>query len=844
MFAKKALSERDIISKYILPAIEQSGWNMQTQMKEEVSFTDGRIFVKGRKTKRGIRKRADIILYYKANIPVAVIEAKDNNHAAGAGMQQALEYAEMLDIPVAVASNGDGFVIQYRNNCGQIGNNGKPIVTENADLDHFPTPDELWDNYKKYNKLETEKAVETSLCPYFFDAAGRTPRYYQRIAINRTVEAIARGENRLLLVMATGTGKTYTAFQIIYRLWKSKIKKRILYLADRNNLITQTKKGDFKHFKDKCHIIKQKKIDTSYEIYLALYQGLTNYDDEADAYKNFSPNFFDLIIVDECHRGSVDADKAWHKILQYFSSATQIGMTATPKETKNLSNIEYFGEPIYTYSLKQGIDDGFLAPYKVLRVGMNVDSCGGFHTPVLCAVIKGMKADCNHLMRTTPPMLCVRGVDLEGYRPERGKTDVNGEIIEDRLYNRKDFDRSIVIDERTDVVAKKIMEYLNNSGPMAKTIVFCVDIEHAERMRQALLRYAAPEITGKSDTYIVRITGDDPVAKGYLEDFINPEVPFPVIATTSKLMSTGTDTQTCKLICLDANIGSMTEFKQIIGRGTRINEDYGKLYFTIIDFRNVTDKFADKDFDGAPVKIKGTQQDDTLSETCIDEGFGDEQIDPDTGEHVVFDEDYERDDTEETVAEPEPPYGPKPKVYINGVDVSILSERKQYLDANGQLITTSVKEYCKNGIVQSYRSLDHFLQTWNNADKKKAIIEELEAQGIIFEELKEEIKSDLDVFDLICHIAWGAPALTRKERVENVRKRNYWAKYGENARRVLNALLDKYAETGIENIEEMQVLTIEPLKNLGTPAEIVKIFGGKEKYLAALKELENEIYAA
>ena len=549
----------------------------------------------------------------------------------------------------------------------------------------------------------------------------------ERDTINRTVEAIARGEKRLLLVMATGTGKTYTAFQIIYRLWKSKIKKRILYLADRNNLITQTKKGDFKHFKDKCHIIKQKKIDTSYEIYLALYQGLTNYDDEADAYKNFSPNFFDLIIVDECHRGSVDADKAWHKILQYFSSATQIGMTATPKETKNLSNIEYFGEPIYTYSLKQGIDDGFLAPYKVLRVGMNVDL----------------------------------------------------------------------------------------------------------------------EITGKSDTYIVRITGDDPVAKGYLEDFINPEAPFPVIASTSKLMSTGTDTQTCKLICLDANIGSMTEFKQIIGRGTRINEDYGKLYFTIIDFRNVTDKFADKDFDGAPVKIKETQQDDTLSETCIDEGSGDEQIDPATGDAVVFDDGYEADDADgATVAEPESPYGPKPKVYINGVDVSILSERKQYLDANGQLITTSVKEYCKTGIVQSYRSLDHFLQTWNSADKKKAIIEELEAQGIIFEELKEEIKSDLDVFDLICHIAWDAPALTRKERVENVRKRNYWAKYGENARRVLNALLDKYAETGIENIEEMQVLTIEPLKNLGTPAEIVKIFGGKEKYLAALKELENEIYAA
>ncbi len=481
-------------------------------------------------------------------------------------------------------------------------------------------------------------------------------------------------------------------------------------------------------------------------------------------------------------------------------------MTATPKETKNLSNIEYFGEPIYTYSLKQGIDDGFLAPYKVLRVGINID--------------------------------------LEGYRPERGKTDINGEMIENRLYNTKDFDRTIVIDERTDVVAKKIMEYLNNSDPMAKTIVFCVDIEHAERMRQALLRYAAPEITAKSDKYIVRITGDDPVAKRYLEDFINPEEHFPVIATTSKLMSTGTDAQTCKLICLDENIGSMTEFKQIIGRGTRINEDYGKRYFTIIDFRNVTDKFADKDFDGAPVKIKETKQDDTLSEEVIDEGSGDEQIDPVTGADIVFDESYEADDARESpVAEPEPSYGPKSKVYINGVDVSILSERRQYLDANGQLITSSVKEYCKNGIKKTYRSLDNFLQTWNEADKKKVIIEELENQGIIFEELKDEIKSDLDVFDLICHIAWDAPALTRRERAENVHKRNYWTKYGENARRVLNALLDKYAETGIENIEDMKILTVEPLKDLGTATEIVSIFGGKAGSLTALKELEDEIYA-
>ena len=814
MDTKSSLSERDIITKYILPAIEHSGWNKQTQIREEVTFTAGRIFVKGKKTKRGEKKRADIIIYYKPNIPVAVVEAKDNTHTIGAGMQQALEYAGTLDIPVAISSNGDGFVIQYRKNCGPKGADGKSIVSENADLDHFPTPAELWECYKRYNNLETKEAEETSLCSYFLDAEGRSPRYYQRIAINRTVEAIARGQNRILLVMATGTGKTYTAFQIIYRLWKAGCKKRILYLADRTNLITQTKKGDFKHFKDKCHIIKHKHIDKSYEIYLALYQGLTNYDEETDAYKQFSPDFFDLIIVDECHRGSVDEDKAWHKILNYFSSATQIGMTATPKETKALSNIEYFGEPIYTYSLKQGIDDGFLAPYKVLRVGMNID--------------------------------------LEGYRPERGKTDIDGELIEDRLYNTKDFDHNIVIDERTDLVARKIMEYLTNSDPMAKTIVFCVDIEHAERMRQALLKYAPEEITARSDKYIVRITGDDPVAKGYLEDFINPEQKFPVIATTSKLMSTGTDAQTCKVICLDENIGSMTEFKQIIGRGTRINEEYGKQYFTIIDFRNVTDKFADKDFDGAPVRIKESKQDDKLSEEIIDEGAGEEQIDPVTGEKVEFAEAVYGNENSDgyELGEETTPYGAvvepvettRKKTYIIGVDVSILSERKQYLDADGRLITTSVKEYCKTGILTSYRSLDNFLQTWNDAEKKRAIIEELESQGIIFEELKDEIKNDLDIFDLICHIAWDAPALTRKERAENVRKRNYWIKYGDKARAVLDALLDKYAQTGIEEIEDMKVLTVDPIKEIGTPAEIVKLFGGKAQYLQAIRELEAEIY--
>ena len=652
MDTKGSLSERDIITKYILPAIEASGWDKRNQIREEVSFTAGRIFVKGKLTKRGEKKRADIIIYYKSNIPVAVVETKDNKHAVGAGMQQALEYADTLDVPVAISSNGDGFVIQYRRNCGCPDASGKAVISENADLEHFPAPSELWSCYKRYNNIESKETEETSLCSYFFDAEGRTPRYYQRIAINRAVEAIARGQNRILLVMATGTGKTYTAFQIIYRLWKSGCKKRILYLADRNNLVTQIKKGDFKHFKDKCHI-----------------------------------------------------------------------------------------------------------------------------------------------------------------------------------------------DERTNLVAKKIMEYLANSDPMAKTIVFCVDIEHAERMRQALLQYAPREITEKSDKYIVRITGDDPVAKGYLEDFINPEERFPVIATTSKLMSTGTDAQTCKLICLDENIGSMTEFKQIIGRGTRINEDYGKQYFTIIDFRNVTDKFADKDFDGAPVKIKESKQDDQLSEEIIDEGAGEEPIDPVTGEQVVFAE-YKIDENYGLQNVAEPVENKKEKVYIAGVDVSVLSERRQFLDSNGKLITTSLKEYTKNGILTSYRSLDNFLQAWNDAEKKQAIIEELENQGLIFEELKEEIKSDLDIFDLICHIAWDAPALTRRERAENVRKRNYWTKYGDKARTVLEALLDKYAENGIENIESMRILTVDPLKELGTPAELVNAFGGKPQYLAAIRELEAEIYRA
>lgn len=572
MSTKKDLSERDICTQFIIPAIKRSGWDIEKQIREEVFFTDGRIYIKGHLTARGKQKRADIILYYKPNIPIAVIEAKDNNHSVGAGMQQALSYTETLDIPLAYSSNGDSFLEHDRTN--YLG-----TLERELSLESFPSPQELWQRYKKYKGIETEAQEQIAAHEYFFDGSGRKPRYYQEIAINRAVEAIAKGQRRILLVMATGTGKTYAAFQIIYRLWKSGTAKRILFLADRNALIGQTKRNDFKHFKDRMTVIRKKQIDKAYEIYLALYQGLTNYDEDSDAYKEFSPDFFDLVVVDECHRGSAAADSAWREILEYFNSATQIGLTATPRETRDISNIEYFGEPIYTYSLKQGIEDGFLAPYKVLRVGMNVD--------------------------------------LEGWRPEEGKTDKDGNLVEDRIYNTRDFDRNLVIDERTKLVARKVTEFLTRTNRFDKTIVFCVDIEHAELMRQALANENA-ELVQANHKYVMRITGDDDIGKRELDNFINPEEAYPVIATTSKLMNTGIDAQTCKLIVLDSNINSMTEFKQIIGRGTRIREEYGKTFFTIMDFRNVTHLFADPAFDGEPVMIKEVKPEEELTPDDIE----------------------------------------------------------------------------------------------------------------------------------------------------------------------------------------------------------------------------------
>lgn len=795
MIDKKTLSERDICTKFITPSVEKAGWNKMTQLLEEVSFTDGKIYVRGKLTARGQRKRADYILYYKPNIPIAIIEAKENNHSVRAGMQQALEYARILDIPCVFSSNGDGFLFHDRTATDAT------IETE-LSMDNFPTPEQLWEKYKKYKGIVTPAAEKMAAQDYYFDGSNRKPRYYQQIAVNRTVEAIANGQNRIILVMATGTGKTYTAFQIIHRLWKAGAKKRILFLADRNALIDQTKRGDFKHFKDKMTVVKNRQIDKSYEIYLALYQGLSGSDEEANAYKQFSPDFFDLIVIDECHRGSAKEDSSWREILTYFKKATHVGLTATPKETKETSNLDYFGKPIYTYSLKQGIDDGFLAPYRVVRIALNVDT--------------------------------------EGWRPEKNKTDKDGQLVEDRIYNRKDFDRTLVIEERTDMVAQKLTEFLKGYDRFAKTIVFCSDIDHAERMRSALARHNADLVSANSQ-YIMQITGDNEEGKRALYPFTNPEDVYPVIATTSELMTTGVDATTCKVIVLDANINSMTKFKQIIGRGTRINEEFGKMFFTILDFRNATDLFADKNFDGDPIRVKPVSEETDLSH-IIDEEEHDTSpiIDEVSGEDIVI--------VPPSVRYPEPPEitggtsEPRKKVYVNGVNVSVLISRELYFDQQGKPITTSLKDHTKGIIKEQFASLDEFLNKWNTTDRKEAIIAELQDQGILIEALYEAVDKEVDLFDLICHVAYDQKPLTRKERANNVKKRNYFTQYGEQARKVLEVLLDKYADEGITNIESMDVLRVRPLTDFGSPMEIIKEFGSKAKYLAAVRELENELY--
>ncbi len=783
---KKNLSESDIKAKYITPAILKSGWDEQTQIGREIFFTDGRIYVKGKLTARGKRKFADYILFYKPNVPIAIIEAKDNKNTIKSGIQQALNYANILDIPCAFSSNGDGFYFHDK-----TATDGK--IEKEISLEEFPSPEILWEKYKTYKGIETTEVEEIAKQDYFQDGSGRSPRYYQQIAINRTIEAVAKGLNRILLVMATGTGKTYTAFQIIYRLWKSGAKNRVLFLADRTALIDQTARGDFRHFKDALTIIKHKKIDTAYNIYLALYQGLSDSKSD-DAYKQFSRDFFDLIIIDECHRGSAKEDSKWREILEYFNNATHVGLTATPKETTEVSNIDYFKKPIYTYSLKQGIDDGFLAPYKVVKITLDIDA--------------------------------------EGWRPPQGFLDKNGNLVEDRIYNRTDFDKNIIVEERRKLVAQKITEFLKGYDRFAKTIVFCIDIEHAEGMRTALAN-ANADLFAQNNKYVMQITGDNEEGKRELDSFINPSERYPVIATTSKLMTTGVDAQTCKLIVLDSNIGSMTEFKQIIGRGTRINEEYGKTYFTIMDFRNVTNLFADPDFDGDPVMIKQVNEEDDLGDAG--EETTDETItDILDGEVVDFPEVKGGGEIEENTK--------REKIWVDGVQVKIVNERVQYLGVDGKIITESLRDYTKSNVTKQYHTLEKFLLRWNNAEKKEAIIQELEEQGIFFDALKEEVGKDFDPFDLICHLAFETKPLTRKERANNVKKRNYFTKYGDKAQEVLNSLLDKYAEDGLLTIESTEVLKLDPLNKLGTPIELINAFGGKPRYLQALKELEIELY--
>ncbi len=781
---KKKLSERDICTKFITPAIQQAGWDIQTQVREEVSFTKGRIIVRGKMHARGEQKRADYILYYKSNIPIAIIEAKDNSHTVGDGMQQALNYAETLEIPFVFSSNGDAFLLHDRT--------GNAAVTEQEiSLNDFPPPQDLWERYCVWKGIATEQAKTTVEMPYYDDGSGRSPRYYQASAINNTIEAVAKGQPRILLVMATGTGKTYTAFQIIWRLWNSGTKKRILFLADRNILVDQTKNNDFKPFGPAMTKITKRQIDKSYEIYLSLYQAVTGNEEDKNIYKQFSPDFFDLIVVDECHRGSAAEDSAWREVLEYFSNATHIGLTATPKETKEVSSTHYFGEPVYSYTLKQGIEDGFLAPYKVVRIDIDKD--------------------------------------LQGWRPTSGQVDKKGQSIEDRIYNQSDMDRTLVLEKRTDLVAKKITEYLTATDPYAKTIVFCDDIDHAERMRQALVN-ANPSRVKENRKYVMRITGDEMEGKAELDNFINPEERYPVIATTSKLMTTGVDAQTCKLVVLDQHIKSMTEFKQIIGRGTRINEDYGKYWFTIMDFKKATELFADKDFDGEPVVIfepKGDElpvpPDDVDEKGTDDAGTSGGELPDITGEPGES--------------------GGRVKYIVGDVPVRILSERVQYYGPEGKLITESLKDYTRKAVRKDYSTLDAFLKSWTSAERKAALIQELEQHGLLIDALAEEVGKDFDPFDLVCHIAFDQPPLTRKERADQVKKRNYFAKYGEQARKVLVALLDKYADTGVENIEDIKILMLDPFRSMGSAPELISAFGGKPAYLQALKELEQELYA-
>jgi len=772
---KKELSEIDICDLYITPAIKNAGWDPFTQIRREVTLTPGPVIVRGEMSARNKKKKkfADYVLSWEPGTRVAVVEAKDNNYTVSHGIQQALGYAQILGVPSAFSSNGDAFASHNK-----VAAEGEDIEIE-FPLENFPTPAELWKRYKQLHNIK-DSEEQLVLQPYYVDGSTKEPRYYQVEAINRTIEAVAKGQKRILLVMATGTGKTYTTFQIIWRLWKARTAKRILFLVDRNILADQTLVNDFKPFGSVMTKIKNRKIDPSYEIHLGLYQALTGPAEEDKIFKSVSPDFFDLIIIDECHRGSAAEDSSWREILAYFNNAVQIGLTATPKETEYVSNITYFGEPVYTYSLKQGIQDGFLAPYKVVKIDIDKD--------------------------------------VDGWTPPVGMTDDLGSVIENRTYNQADMDRVLVLNQRTKLVAKRVMQLLNATNPYSKTIIFCEDIDHAERMRKAIVN-AAGRLATDNPKYVMRITGDSVEGKAELDNFIDPESRFPVIATTSDLMTTGVDAKTCKLIVLDKTINSMTIFKQIIGRGTRIDEDFNKFFFTIMDFKKATEHFKDPEFDGDPVVIynPGTDDDPVPPDPIDDEG----------GDNIIED--------------PEEPYGRK--IIVSGVPVKIKNETIEYLGDDNQLIIESYKDFSKKQVNKEFASLDDFLRNWDDASKKQAIIDLLEEHGVVLENLAEIVGKEFGDFDLICHIAFGQPPLTRKERALNVKKRDYFTKYGAQVRAVLNGLLEMYADKGVKSIENAKVLKLKPFCDIGTPMEIINdIFGGKDNYEKAILELESELF--
>ena len=769
MCDKKQLSEEDIKLQFITPALEHAGWDKQ-HIRMEYAFTDGRIIFQGQSSHaRKAKKFADYLLQAEPNkFPIAIVEAKDNNHPISGGIGQAKTYAEILDLKFAYSSNGDGFT-EYDFITGQ---------EKNLSLDEFPTPEQLKERLQKAQGMtpEAQKIVET---PYYFDAYSHEPRYYQRIAIDRTVEAVAKGQDRILIVMATGTGKTFTSFQIIHRLTKSGAKKKVLYLADRNVLIDQTMTQDFRPFKSRMTKIQNRNMDSSYEIYMALYQQLvSSEEDKPNPFTEFQPSFFDLIIVDECHRGSAKKDSNWRKILEYFNTATQIGMTATPKETKYISNIDYFGKPIYTYSLREGIDDGFLAPFRVVGITLNIG---------------------------------------EGWRPKKGQVDVYGNEIEDRIYNNSDYDYNIIIEDRIREVAHEITQYLKSTDRMAKTIVFCADEEHADRMRTALVNENS-DMCQKNPDYVVRITGSDPYGQSKLDYFISVASKYPVIATTSKLLSTGVDCKMVKLIVLDQRINSMTEFKQIVGRGTRIREKEGKTHFTIMDFRNITRLFADPDWDG-PLEV--------------DEGFVPKGSSP-----------YPPQEPQPSGVKEEVQKVEKPIVDRDGCHVRIINKVVSVYDANGKLLRTeSITDYTRKNINDTYANLDDFILHWNAAEKKAEITDLMRESGIDLQALKHERDMDeVDDFDFICHIAYGKKPLTRRERAESVKKRDIFHKYGSKAAKVLEALLEKYTHDGISQLENRKVLTLDPFRQMGSPANIAKLFGGNKQYFSAVEELKKMIY--